>query len=182
MRRSSTGVYENFDPVWSYPKPAQRPHPPILLGGETDHTLKRVAAYCDGWLPRAFGGFDPVKGVERLHQIAGAAGRDPSALQVTVFGAPDDAAELARYTRRRNPARFARDPGCEPGRNPAPARQERAAGEGNPRGLERKPDAVGHAWLAWPASRHGPGSAHSIRPSKRARERGSARSPTTLPG
>jgi probable F420-dependent oxidoreductase len=54
------GVYENFDPVWSYPKPVQRPHPPILLGGETDHTLKRVAAYCDGWLPRAFGGFDPV--------------------------------------------------------------------------------------------------------------------------
>jgi alkanesulfonate monooxygenase SsuD/methylene tetrahydromethanopterin reductase-like flavin-dependent oxidoreductase (luciferase family) len=91
------GVYENFDPVWSYPKPVQRPYPPILLGGETDHTLKRVAAYCDGWLPRAFGGFDPVKGLERLHQIAGEKGRDPSQLQVTVFGAPADAAELARY-------------------------------------------------------------------------------------
>jgi probable F420-dependent oxidoreductase len=91
------GVYENFDPVWSYPKPVQRPHPPILLGGETDHTLKRVAAYCDGWLPRAFGGFDPVKGVERLRQVAGAAGRDPSGLQVTVFGAPADAAALHRY-------------------------------------------------------------------------------------
>jgi probable F420-dependent oxidoreductase len=91
------GVYENFDPVWSYPKPVQRPHPPILLGGETEHTLKRVAAYCDGWLPRAFGGFDPVTGLQRLHQIAGENGRDPSQLEVTVFGAPDDAAELGRY-------------------------------------------------------------------------------------
>jgi probable F420-dependent oxidoreductase len=91
------GKFVNFDPVWAYPKPAQRPHPPILLGGETDHTLKRVVAYCDGWLPRAFGGFDPAKGVQRLHQIAGEAGRDAASLQVTVFGAPADAAVLARY-------------------------------------------------------------------------------------
>ncbi|MDB5402211.1 MAG: hypothetical protein QOD93_6685 [Acetobacteraceae bacterium] len=91
------GKYVNFDPVWSYPKPSQRPHPPILLGGETDHTLKRIAAYGDGWLPRAFGGFDPAKEVKRLHRIAGEAGRDPSGLQVTVFGAPADAAALAGY-------------------------------------------------------------------------------------
>jgi probable F420-dependent oxidoreductase len=91
------GKFENFDPIWSYPKPAQRPHPPILLGGETDHTLKRIAAYCDGWLPRAFGGFDPVQGVKRMHQIAAEAGRNPAELQVTVFGAPADSAELTRY-------------------------------------------------------------------------------------
>lgn len=91
------GTYENFDPVWSYPKPAQQPHPPILLGGETDHTLKRVVAYCDGWLPRARGNFDPAKGVQRLHQMAQDAGRDPASLQVTVFGAPADAATLVGY-------------------------------------------------------------------------------------
>lgn len=91
------GEFVNFDPVWSYPKPAQRPHPPILLGGGTDHTLKRIIAYCDGWLPRSYGGFDLVKGVKRLHDMAGEAGRDPSSLQVTVFGAPADAATLASY-------------------------------------------------------------------------------------
>ena len=39
------GEFVNFDPVWSWPKPAQRPHPPILLGGETDYTLRRVVEY-----------------------------------------------------------------------------------------------------------------------------------------
>ena len=47
------GEMVNFDPVWLYPKPAQRPHPPILLGGSSDHTLKRVVEFCDGWLPIA---------------------------------------------------------------------------------------------------------------------------------
>ena len=42
------GEYVNFDPVWSWPKPAQRPHPPILLGGESDYTLRRIVEYCDG--------------------------------------------------------------------------------------------------------------------------------------
>jgi probable F420-dependent oxidoreductase len=91
------GDFVQFDPVWSYPKPAQRPHPPILLGGESDHTLKRIIAWCDGWFPRAFGGFDPVKGVEHLHKMAREAGRDPATLQVTVFNAPTDTAGLARY-------------------------------------------------------------------------------------
>ena len=54
------GEFVNFDPVWCYPKPLQQPHPPILLGGETDHTLKRVVEFCDGWFPRAGNGFDPA--------------------------------------------------------------------------------------------------------------------------
>src|SRR5947209_7103024 len=51
------GEFVNFDRVWLYPKPKQKPHPPIFLGGETDHTLKRVVEFCDGWFPRARGGF-----------------------------------------------------------------------------------------------------------------------------
>ena len=47
------GEFVNFDPVWMYPKPKQKPHPPIFLGGETDHTIKRVVEFCDGWFPRA---------------------------------------------------------------------------------------------------------------------------------
>jgi probable F420-dependent oxidoreductase len=88
------GDFVNFEPVWSYPKPVQSPHPPILLGGESDHTLKRVIDYCDGWFPRGRGGFDVVNGVKRLHEMARAAGRDPASLSVTVFGAPTDAKVL----------------------------------------------------------------------------------------
>lgn len=91
------GEFVNFDPVWLYPKPAQRPHPPVLLGGETDHTLRRVVAFCDGWFPRAGRDFDPHQAVRRLRGMAEAKGRDPASLSVTVFRAPSDAAALDAY-------------------------------------------------------------------------------------
>jgi probable F420-dependent oxidoreductase len=91
------GKFVNFDPIWSYPKPLQRPHPPILLGGETDHTLKRVAEYCDGWLPRFRPDFDAKNQVARLRRAAEAAGRDFGTLSITVFRPPPDAATLAAF-------------------------------------------------------------------------------------
>ncbi len=91
------GDFVNFDAIWSYPKPKQRPHPPILLGGETDYTLKRVVEFCDGWFPRAKPGLDMKATLARLHQFAEKAGRDPKTLQTTVFRAPADAAALAGY-------------------------------------------------------------------------------------
>jgi probable F420-dependent oxidoreductase len=96
-KASFHGEFVNFDPVWSWPKPAQRPHPPIILGGETDHTLRRVIEYCDGWFPRPRGGFDVIKGVERLRQMAREKGRDPNTLMTIVFGAPNDSKVLASY-------------------------------------------------------------------------------------
>jgi len=91
------GEFVKFDPVWSWPKPAQRPHPPIILGGETDHTLRRVVDYCDGWFPRPRGGFDPVQGVAHLREMAQKKGRDPATLMTIVFGAPNDAKVLDGY-------------------------------------------------------------------------------------
>ena len=83
--------------MWVYPKPKQKPHPPLFLGGESDHTLKRVVEFCDGWFPRARGGFDPKASVERLRKAATAAGRDPKTLSIAVFGAPADREKLAPY-------------------------------------------------------------------------------------
>src|SRR6266702_1563838 len=88
------GRFVNFDRVWLYPKPKQKPHPPIFLGGETDHTVRRVVEFCDGWFPRPRRGWDPKGAVARLRAAATAAGRDPATLSITVFGAPADAAAL----------------------------------------------------------------------------------------
>jgi probable F420-dependent oxidoreductase len=91
------GEMVNFDPVWSYPKPKQQPHPPILLGGSSDHTIKRVVEFCDGWLPIARPGFNAKEAVARLHQAASAAGRDYATLSISAFAAPPDEAALAEY-------------------------------------------------------------------------------------
>jgi probable F420-dependent oxidoreductase len=88
------GEMVNFDPVWMYPKPKQKPHPPILLGGSTDYTLKRVVEFCDGWFPIALRGFNAAESVARLRQAASAAGRDFSTLSITAFGASADKAAL----------------------------------------------------------------------------------------
>jgi len=91
------GEFVNFDPAWCYPKPAQRPHPPILLGGETDKTLARIVEYCDGWFPRGSAEFDPAEAVSRLKAACATAGRDFAGMQITVFRAPADADAMRRY-------------------------------------------------------------------------------------
>lgn len=91
------GDFVDFDPVWSYPKPMQKPHPPILLGGESEYTLRRVVEFCDGWLPLNRGDFDAAGGMARLREIADAAERDMATLSVSVFGARPDKATLEKH-------------------------------------------------------------------------------------
>ena len=91
------GEFVDFDPVWSYPKPVQKPNPPLLIGGESIHTLRRVVEYGDGWFPRGRGGFDPAGNAARLQAVADAAGRDMATLSISVSGAPADAQALDRY-------------------------------------------------------------------------------------
>ncbi|HYB40709.1 MAG TPA: LLM class F420-dependent oxidoreductase [Candidatus Methylomirabilis sp.] len=91
------GQFVNFEPMWAHPKPAQKPHPPVLLGGETAHTLQRVVDFCEGWLPRGRGGFDIAPGLADLRARALKAGRDPKSISVTVFGTSPEPAVLARY-------------------------------------------------------------------------------------
>ena len=91
------GEHVDFAPIWSWPKPVQKPHPPILLGGESIHTLRRVVAFCDGWLPR---GRDPervLEGLGELDRLAREAGRDPRSIATTIFAARPDRDELARF-------------------------------------------------------------------------------------
>ena len=88
------GQWVSFSPTWLYPKPIQKPHPPVLLGGDSDYTLDRVARFCDGWLPIARPGFDVNRSMARLKANAARHGRDSSQISVSVFGAKADPATL----------------------------------------------------------------------------------------
>ena len=79
------GNHVDFDPIWSWPKPVQKPPPPILIGGETIHTLKRVVDHADGWLPRAREIDKVFDGMSKLKEIAEQADRDPATIGVSAF-------------------------------------------------------------------------------------------------
>jgi probable F420-dependent oxidoreductase len=90
------GELVDFDPIWSWPKPVQKPHPPIYLGGDSPQVRQRVVDYCDGWMP--IGGImDIPAGMQDLAARARAAGKDPRDLAVTVFGAPAELEVLRQY-------------------------------------------------------------------------------------
>jgi probable F420-dependent oxidoreductase len=81
------GRYVDFPPVRCFPKPARKPHPPILIGsGISPLALRGVARWADGWLPvvRRVEQFAPA--VESIKKMAQEAGRDPGGLDFTVFG------------------------------------------------------------------------------------------------
>ncbi len=91
------GKYVNFDPIWAWPKPIQKPHPPVVFGGETPYTLQRVVDVGDGWFPRGRAGAEVVlKGMADLKVRATKAGRDMKTISVSVFAAKPDPADLAR--------------------------------------------------------------------------------------
>jgi probable F420-dependent oxidoreductase len=90
------GEHVNFDKLWSWPKPAQKPHPPILLGSASERGLQRVVDYCDGWLPIP-GRVDVTTGIKNLRARLEASRRDPRSISVTVFGSPADEERVASY-------------------------------------------------------------------------------------
>tara|TARA_B100000470_G_scaffold197863_1_gene168111 strand:- start:26 stop:610 length:585 start_codon:yes stop_codon:yes gene_type:complete len=93
---SYDGEFVQYDSIWSWPKPVQKPHPPLLLGGETKHTLRRVVDFADGWFPRGNKLPDPGAGMEQLQYYADQSGRDMKSLSVTVFRAFSDEAYLEK--------------------------------------------------------------------------------------
>lgn len=82
-------VHVNFEPIWSWPKPAQRPHPPILVGGNGPGAEDRVLDYGNGWLPQCgpLASIDELRSrIASLRRRAADAGRGP--IPVTLFGVP----------------------------------------------------------------------------------------------
>ena len=93
---SYDGEFVQFDSIWSWPKPVQKPHPPLLLGGQTKHTLRRVVDFADGWLPHGSKLPDPSAGMEQLQYYADQSGRDMKSLSVTIFDASSDKTYLEK--------------------------------------------------------------------------------------
>lgn len=90
------GKFVDFDPIWQWPKPVQKPHPPVLVGGAGPHTLDRVLEYGDGWMPIG-GRSGQLLGqmIRELQERAKAAGRGP--IPVSVFGVPPSKEILEQY-------------------------------------------------------------------------------------
>ena len=94
------GIYYDFPPVRSFPKPAQKPHPPIFLGGTARNVFERVVEYGDGWMPARAARIlasehqdfvdkhEIERGRETLNDLAQKAGRDPASIQILAFGGP----------------------------------------------------------------------------------------------
>ena len=93
------GKYVNFDKMWSYPKPVQQPHPPILMGGDGPTTFDRVVEFADGWMPiggRGDTGVALDQKIAILRERLAEAGRDPDSAPVTIFGAQPNSDTISR--------------------------------------------------------------------------------------
>ncbi|BBZ03439.1 LLM class F420-dependent oxidoreductase [Mycolicibacterium chitae] len=82
---SYRGEFFDFEPVWSYPKPHQRPRPPLLVAATGPKALRSCLKWADGWLPGDAALGDVPAALDRFRELARDAGRDPAALDLTIM-------------------------------------------------------------------------------------------------
>ena len=88
----------DLNPGMSVPKPAQKPHPPIVLGSITSRRVfKRIVAWGDGWMPVGVSLEQIKHGRETLNQLAAEAGRDPRSIQIVAFFVSPDPEALQAF-------------------------------------------------------------------------------------
>ncbi len=91
------GKHVDFDPIFMWPKPVQKPHPPIHVGGGFPGAAKRAARYGNGWIPIAGRDDDLATQIPEFEKLAKDAGRDPAEMEVSVFGVTGNADVVAKY-------------------------------------------------------------------------------------
>jgi probable F420-dependent oxidoreductase len=96
------GQFVSFGPMMTWPKPVQKPHPPVLVGGAFPYAARRALRHGEGWVPHASRPQYPdvTEFLPQFREMAAAAGRAPESVPVTVFGASDDLDRLRRYRDR----------------------------------------------------------------------------------
>src|SRR5262249_29871611 len=91
------GQLVEFDRLWSFPKPVQKPWPPIYLGGDTALTRRRVAESYDGWISSIVREGAGLDGIRHLQQIGRQYGRPPQSLSISIVAPPPNRKLLDRY-------------------------------------------------------------------------------------
>jgi probable F420-dependent oxidoreductase len=94
------GEFVNFDPMMTWPKPVQKPHPPIIVGGAFPYAARRAVRYGDGWIPlagRPGEAGDVFEVVPKFREMLKQAGRDPASCPVSLSSASDDLDTFRRY-------------------------------------------------------------------------------------
>jgi probable F420-dependent oxidoreductase len=93
------GDMVDFPPMMTWPKPVQKPHPPVIIGGAFPHAARRALRYGDGWIPNAARAqyTDVTDFLPQFRQMAAEAGRDLAEVPVTVWGVGEDLDRLKRY-------------------------------------------------------------------------------------
>jgi len=92
------GEFVSFGKMKQWPKPFQKPHPPIIVGGAFPYAARRAVRYGDGWIPRDdWLDRDGIEVLDKFRTMAKEAGRDPASLSISTFRVPDDLERLKRY-------------------------------------------------------------------------------------
>jgi probable F420-dependent oxidoreductase len=93
------GEFVNFGPMIARPKPVKKPHPPVIVGGAFPYSARRAIRYGDGWIPQASrGSYSEIADmIPEFRKMASEAGRDPKAIEITVWFLKQDADLMKRY-------------------------------------------------------------------------------------
>ena len=93
------GDLVEFGPMAAWPKPVQKPHPPVIVGGAFPHAARRALRYGNGWIPNASRAqyADVTDFLPHFKQMAAEVGRDLAEVPVTIWGAGEDYDRLRRY-------------------------------------------------------------------------------------
>jgi probable F420-dependent oxidoreductase len=92
------GEFVSFGKMKQWPKPFQKPHPPIIVGGAFPYAARRAVRYGDGWIPRDdWLDRDGIEVLDKFRAMAKEAGRDPASLSISTFRVRDDLERLKRY-------------------------------------------------------------------------------------
>jgi probable F420-dependent oxidoreductase len=93
------GEMVDFAPMAAWPKPVQKPHPPVIVGGAFPHSARRALRYGDGWIPNASRAHyaDVTDYLPQFKQMASEMGRDVGEVPITIWGATEDYDRLRRY-------------------------------------------------------------------------------------
>ena len=93
------GEFVHFDPMMAWPKPVQKPHPPVIVGGAFPYSARRAIRYGDGWIPQAArGGYQEIADMfPEFRKMASEAGRDPASIAITIWFPRKDPDLMKRY-------------------------------------------------------------------------------------